>query len=132
MVDDTGFPKRGRHSVEVARPYCGQLGKQENWGWVTLQDEAGADFITMLGFASPPTAFYRGTKPFFLLGLRWTAPTCPTRVAARMEAPRDAPSGIIAIPLHRCEYSSLADCLPGYPAALSAARFVYDTVILGG
>lgn len=50
IVDDTGFPKKGKHSVGVARQYCGQLGKQDN-----CQVAVSLSFATELG--SVPIAY---------------------------------------------------------------------------
>lgn len=50
IVDDTGFPKKGKHSVGVARQYCGQLGKQDN-----CQVAVSLSFATEVG--SIPIAY---------------------------------------------------------------------------
>src|SRR3954470_21843445 len=60
IIDDTGFPKKGRHSVGVTRQYCGPLGKQDNCQVAVSLSLANHD-------ASLPIA-YR-----LYLPLEWTA-----------------------------------------------------------
>jgi SRSO17 transposase len=66
IIDDTGFPKNGRHSVGVARQYCGQLGKQDNCQVAVTLSIANHS-------ASLPIA-YR-----LYLPLEWTADGAPAR-----------------------------------------------------
>jgi SRSO17 transposase len=50
VVDDTGFPKKGRHSVGVARQYSGTLGRTDNCQIATslhLAGEQGSGCIGM-------------------------------------------------------------------------------------
>jgi SRSO17 transposase len=50
IIDDTGLPKQGRHSVGVARQYCGQLGKEDNC-------QVAVSLSLANGYASLPVAY---------------------------------------------------------------------------
>ena len=50
IVDDTGFPKKGRHSVGVIRQYCGQLGKQDNCQVAVSLSVAGEKASLPIGY----------------------------------------------------------------------------------
>src|SRR3954463_12552499 len=50
MVDDTGFPKKGEHSVGVARQYSGTLGKTANCQIAVSLHAASATGSSPLGF----------------------------------------------------------------------------------
>jgi SRSO17 transposase len=50
MVDDTGFPKKGEHSVGVARQYSGTLGKTGNCQVAVSLHAASATGSSPLGF----------------------------------------------------------------------------------
>ncbi len=50
VIDDTGFPKQGQHSVGVARQYSGTLGKTANCQVAVSLHQAGAEESTILGW----------------------------------------------------------------------------------
>jgi len=89
IVDDTGLPKKGIHSVGVARQYCGQLGKQENCRVAVSVSLATAEASIPAAYrlylpetwandeqrrkqAGVPEEIYFQTKPNIALGqIRW-------------------------------------------------------------
>ena len=87
IIDDTGMPKKGRHSVGVGRQYCGQVGKQDN-----CQVAVSLSVTITPRFASQPTAFwFRNGRRFPPQAL--TAP----HLSAHVPSPRPPATGI-----HRC------------------------------
>jgi SRSO17 transposase len=94
VIDDTGFPKQGKHSVGVQRQYCGPLGKKAN-----------CQVAVTVHYVSPNGHFPAALRLF--LPDSWTS--APERLQA-VGVPEDdrsaQPKGAIALTLLdqvRCE-----------------------------
>jgi SRSO17 transposase len=90
IVDDTGLPKKGKHSVGVARQYCGQIGKQDNCqvavslslataaaslpiAWQLYLPESWCDDVQRCQAAGIPEPVRFATKPQLALDQMWRA-----------------------------------------------------------
>lgn len=84
IVDDTGFPKKGQHSVGVARQYCGQLGNQDNCQVavsLSLASARGSLPVTGSGWpAGHSMSSYSGGRSSLSVASRCAG---PTRTAAK-------------------------------------------------
>jgi SRSO17 transposase len=92
VVDDTGTPKKGKHSVGVARQYCGQVGKQDNCqvavslsltteaasvpiAWRLYLPQQWCDDAKRCQAAGVPASVTFATKPELALQQIWAART---------------------------------------------------------
>jgi SRSO17 transposase len=90
IIDDTGFPKQGRHSVGVARQYCGQLGKQDNCQVsvsLSVANHHASMPVTYRRKAGVPEEISFKTKPEIALEqLRWACEAGLARGVVLMDA----------------------------------------------
>jgi SRSO17 transposase len=97
IVDDTGNPKKGKHSVGVARQYCGQVGKQDNCqvavslslateaasvpiAWRLYLPQQWCDDARRRQVAGVPESVTFATKPELALHHIWAAKTAAVPV----------------------------------------------------